>query len=162
MNEIFWIDAEPRVPLAVVLCPGGEGRLRDELVRMKQGGIETIVSLLEKDEAAWLGLAEEGPMTVRLGMQFLSHPIPDVHVPQDTAAFRAFVAGLADRLRAGEHIGVHCRGSIGRATVTAACTLIHLGFAPPNALAAVEAARGCPVPGTLQQERWIHEYRAMP
>jgi protein-tyrosine phosphatase len=162
MSGIFWIEAEPRPPLAVVLCPRGEGRLGDEMAQLRQGGIETVVSLLEKDEAAWLGLAEEGPLAAQLGMQFLSHPIPDVNVPQNTAAFRAFVTGLADRLRAGEHIGVHCRGSIGRATVTAACTLIHLGFPPRDALAAVEAARGCPVPDTIQQRRWILNYEVTP
>jgi len=162
VNEIFWIDVEPRVPLAVVLCPRGGGSLKDNLAALKQGGIETVVSLLEKDEAAWLGIAEEGPTAAQLGLRFLSHPIPDANVPQNRASFRAFVAGLAERLRAGERIGVHCRGSIGRSTVTAACTLIHLGLAPRNALAAVEAARGCAVPDTLEQQRWILQYKAKP
>ena len=162
MNEIFWIDVEPRVSLAVVLCPRGDDALQENLAVLKQGGIETVVSLLEKDETSWLGLAEEGPLAVRLGMQFLSHPISDANVPHHLAAFRAFVSGLADRLRAGERIGVHCRGSIGRSTVTAACTLIHLGLAPANALAAVQAARGCQVPDTPEQRRWILEYKVKP
>ncbi len=162
MSNIFWIEVEPKVPLAVVLCPRGDESLRDEIAELKQGGIETLVSLLEKDEAAWLGLAEEGPLAGEVGIEFLSYPIPDVNVPLKPAAFRVFVADLAKRLGAGEHIGVHCRGSIGRATVTAACTLIHLGFAPRNALAAVEAARGCPVPDTREQERWILDYKATP
>jgi protein-tyrosine phosphatase len=69
---------------------------------------------------------------------------------------------LASRLRAGEHIGVHCRGSVGRATVTAACTLVELGWAPNAALAAIEAARGCPIPDTDEQEFWILNYRKKP
>ena len=98
----------------------------------------------------------------RLGMRFLSYPIPDVHVPVDTRSFRVFAAGLADRLRAGERIGVHCRGSIGRSTVTAACTLIHLDWNATDALTAIQAARGCVVPDTEEQLHWILNYKAQP
>jgi protein-tyrosine phosphatase len=109
-----------------------------------------------------LDLDQEGPLAEQFGMQFLSFPIPDTKVPQDPAAFDRFVADLANRLRAGEHLGVHCRGSVGRATVTAACTLIHLGWEPSAALNAVEAARGLAVPDTREQEAWILAYKAKP
>jgi protein-tyrosine phosphatase len=95
-------------------------------------------------------------------MQFISHPIPDANVPLDPVEFRVFVADLASRLQAGERIGVHCRGSIGRSTIAAACALIHLGWPARNALAVIEAARGCPVPNTLPQERWILQYKVVP
>jgi protein-tyrosine phosphatase len=160
MSDVFWIKGNPPASLAILLCPLGPSELTGELLRVQEERVETLVSLLEPKEAARLGLAEEGPQAIRLGMKFLSFPIRDGHVPHDSAAFRSFVAGLADRLRAGERIGVHCRGSIGRATVTAACTLIHLGWAPDAALAAVEAARGCPVPDTQEQEDWIRYYKA--
>jgi protein-tyrosine phosphatase len=161
-TNIFWIEGEPRFPLAIVLCPRGDNMLYQEIARLKDGGIQTLVSLLEKDEAAWLGLADEGPVAAQLGLNFLSHPIPDVNVPMDTAAFIVFITGLAERLRTGEHVGIHCRGSIGRSTITAACALIHLGWPARQALAVIEAARGCPVPNTLQQESWILQYRALP
>jgi len=162
LSKIFWIECEPKLPLALVLCPRGDHLLRDELAQLKQGGIQTLVSLLEKDEAAWLGLKDEGSMATEAGMQFLSHPFPDANVPPDSIGFRVFAAGLAGRLSAGEHIGIHCRGSIGRSTITAACTLIHLGWTPRKALAVIEAARGCPVPNTVQQEHWILKYRVRP
>jgi protein-tyrosine phosphatase len=162
VSEIFWIEGQQQAPLAIVLCPRGDERLEDELTGLKQGGIETLVSLLEEDEAVWLGLAEERRLALQLGLKFLSHPIPDANVPMPPGAFRAFVTALADRVLAGERIGIHCRGSIGRSTVTAACTLIHLGWAPDVALAAVERARGCPVPDTPQQEQWILTYKAKP
>ena len=162
MNDIFWIEGNPPTSLAIVLCPLEGDGLEDELFEMKCDGIETLVSLLEQDEADMLGLGEEGHLAEKIGLRFLSHPIPDVHVPANTADFQAFVADLADRLRAGEHIGVHCRGSIGRATVTAACTLIQLGWIPKDALAAIEAARGLSVPDTREQEDWILRYKAKP
>jgi protein-tyrosine phosphatase len=92
-------------------------------------------------------------------LQFVSFPIPDVHVPLNLDAFRKFVAGLAGSLGAGVRIGVHCRESIGRATVTAACTLIHLGWEPKAALDAIAMARGLAVPDTQEQEDWILSYK---
>jgi protein-tyrosine phosphatase len=160
MTGIFWIEGNPPAPLAIVLCPLGGDGLQDELLEMRRGGIETLVSLLEKDEAIMLRVDREGPIAEKIGLQFLSHPIPDTRTPQDTSAFRDFVADLANRLRAGEHIGVHCRGSIGRATVIAACTLIQLGWAPQAALTAIQAARGLTVPDTQEQEDWILRYKA--
>jgi hypothetical protein len=44
--------------------------------------------------------------------------------------------------------------------VTAACTLIELGWTAKDALAAIEAARGCVVPDTQEQEDWILRYKA--
>lgn len=160
MDSVLWIEANPPVGLAIVLRPRGDEWLKDELDLIKRAGVETLVSLLEPNEAHWLGLAKEGPLAEETGMRFLSYPILDVHVPDDEGTFRAFVEGLADRLRSGERIGVHCRGSIGRSTVTAACTLIHLGWTAKAALAAIEAARGCAVPDTEEQRRWIMSYKA--
>jgi protein-tyrosine phosphatase len=160
MAAIFWIESDLPVPLAIVLCPSGGRALRDELLALKRGGIQTLVSLLQEEEAEWLDLAEEPHLARQIGLQFLSYPIPDTHIPHNRTGFQKFVIGLANRLRAGERIGVHCRGSIGRATVTAACTLIHLGWSPGAALEAIEAARGCPVPDTREQEGWILSYKA--
>ena len=161
MSEILWIGTRPKVPLAVVLCPRSDN-LMQALVEWKEGGIETVVSLLEKDEAVWLGIGNEGSTAKELGLNFLSFPIPDANTPLNPAAFRAFVAGLADRLVAGERICVHCRGSIGRSTVTKACTLIQLGYTPDTTLATIEAARGTTAHDTKTQQRRILNYRPLP
>jgi protein-tyrosine phosphatase len=160
MRDIFWIGGNPPAALAIVLCPPGGRGLRDELLTMKIRGIEILVSLLEPEEALLLGLLEEGRFAEQIGLQFLSYPIPDTHLPQDRASFRTFAGRLADRLRAGEAVGIHCRGSIGRSAVTAACALIHLGWTPEAALAAITAARGLTVPDTQEQEDWILHYKA--
>lgn len=162
MSQVFWIKGSPPAPLAILLRPRGEDLLAGELLLIKQAGIQTLVSLLENWEADFLGLGDEGSLAGRIGLQFLSYPIPDAHIPSDMASFRAFAADLAGRLRAGEHIGVHCRGSIGRSTVAAACALIHLGWEPETALVAVEEARGCPVPDTGEQADWILRYKPLP
>jgi protein-tyrosine phosphatase len=160
MMDIFWIAGDPAPGLAIVTRPRPTDWLPDEVRQLKLAGIDTLVSLLEWREAEWLGLEHEAREAANAGIAFLNFPIPDTTVPLNVARFRAFVADLATRLRSGERIGVHCRGSIGRATVTAACTLIHLGWKPAQALAAVEATRGCPVPDTEEQRRWILAYEA--
>jgi protein-tyrosine phosphatase len=159
---IFWIDGNPAPGLASVACPHGDAELKGELQRLKRSRIDTLVSLLEQREAEWLGLGREREYAEKAGLEFLSYPIPDTTVPSNVSTFRAFVANLADRLRQGQHVGVHCRGSIGRATVTAACTLIHLGWEPQAALTAIEQARGLGVPDTDQQREWILAYEVKP
>ena len=148
--------------LAIVLCPRGGKAQATSCCRhqAKRSEDSRFDAGTERGHLAWLG--EEGPLAEEAGMHFLSYPILDVHVPANVPTFRAFVAGLADRLRAGERIGVHCRGSIGRSTVTAACTLIHLGWKAKEALRAIQDARGCMVPDTEEQLRWILNYKAQP
>lgn len=162
MSDIHWIEGNPAPGLAIVIRPQGHDQLEDELRRIRDGGIDTIVSLLEPFEADFLGLAEEEAAAGRVGLKFLSYPIRDGNVPRDVARFRSFVDGVANRLAAGERIGVHCRGSIGRATITAACALIHRGWKARDALEAIAEARGYAVPDTLDQEDWILIYKARP
>jgi protein-tyrosine phosphatase len=160
VRDIYWVGGNENIGLAIVLRPRGDRWLEADMRGLKAGGIQTLVSLLEPDEARWLGLEDEAAAAERAGITFLSFPIPDAHVPMDEKGFRAFVADLAGRIAGGEHIGVHCQGSIGRATVTAASTLVHLGWKPADALEAIETARGVPVPDTEEQFHWILAYEA--
>lgn len=162
MNDILWINSNPPVRLAIVLRPRGGEWLRDEMQRIKQAGVQTLVSMLEPQEAEFLGLADEGRIAEEICLPFLNYPIPDTKVPHDVPHFRAFVSGLADRLRSGESVGVHCRGCIGRATIVAACILMHIGLKPMDAVVAVEAARGCTVPDNSEQLEWILRYKVHP
>src|SRR5215469_814139 len=95
VSEIFWIEGNPSPGLAIVARPQGDDWLEDELRGIKQGGIDTVVSLLEPHEAEFLGLAEEQAAAEQAGLQFLSYPIPDGRVPSSTPGFRAFVRGIA-------------------------------------------------------------------
>ena len=160
VQDVFWIGGDNAPSLAIVLRPRGEDWLEDEMRRLKRNGIDTIVSMIEPQEAELLGLAEEAEKAHGAGLQFLSFPIPDRNLPVNTAEFREFVSNLAERLNSGERVGIHCRASIGRATIASACTLIHLGWSPKAALMAIEKARGVPVPDTFEQTAWILRYEA--
>jgi protein-tyrosine phosphatase len=165
VNDIFWITVDTNIlgaRLAIVLRPRGNDWLQDELLRMKNAGIRTVVSMLEPWEADYLGLADEQKVAEQIGLNFLSYPIPDRATPADKSTFRRFINGLVSRIRNGDAVGVHCRGCIGRSTIAIACTLIHLGWKPQTALNAIESARGCSVPDTEEQREWILRYEARP
>ena len=93
MDNVLWIEGSEPVGLAIVLRPRGEKELKEDLADIKRSGVKTLVSMLEPNEARWLGLADEGPLAEEAGMHFLSYPILDVHVPADVTTFREFVAG---------------------------------------------------------------------
>src|SRR5580692_10087288 len=66
VDSVFWIEGSPPAPLAIVLCPYGGSILKDELGEIARSGVQTLVSLLEPDEADWLGLAEERAVAEQL------------------------------------------------------------------------------------------------
>jgi len=155
MKNICWIRYTEPPCLAVVALPSGDEWLEQDLANLKLGGIDVLVSLLMPDEAADLGLEAEAALARRAGMEFISYPIPDRTTPVDSVGFGLLISQLAEAVRAGKHVGAHCRGCIGRATVTTASVLIQLGTKPADALTLIEEARGCFVPDTLEQLKWI-------
>lgn len=155
MKDIYWIqhDEEPR--LAIVARPRGGDWLKEDLSKLKQGGIEVLVSLLTPEETVDLCLTAEGKLANRAGIEFISYPIPDRTTPTNEESFRNLIARLAAAVGIGKRVGAHCRGCIGRATVTTAAVLIQLGVSPAEALAMIEETRGCSVPDTIEQLNWI-------
>ena len=152
MKDVYWIE---RNGLAIVMRPRADKQLEDDLSRLKNAGIQTLVSTVEDWEARELGLANERAIAERLGLQFISYPMLDRSTPSNREDFTRFVKSLATRLEAGEKIGVHCRGCIGRSTVVTACTLITMGWSAKDALHAIAVAREFPVPDTDEQRAWI-------
>jgi protein-tyrosine phosphatase len=157
VKTVCWIT---RTGLGIASRPRGEDWLEDDMLRLKNEGIQTLVSTIEEWEARVLGLAEEDAIAERLGLHFISYPMLDRSVPPDQQQFRKFVTSLARRLETGEKIGVHCRGCIGRSTLVTACTLIVMGWSASDALSAIEIAREFPVPDTDEQRAWILAFGA--
>lgn len=158
MTGVYWIRHDNHPRLAIVARPQGEEWLYDELLAMKYSGIDILVSLLEPDEALDLGLAKEHEFAQYAGMEFVSFPIPDGATPENMQNFCRLISRLAESIRSGKHIAAHCRGSIGRSTVIAASVLIELGWNAADALRLIEQARGCSVPDTEMQRRWILQF----
>jgi len=162
MKDIYWIPYDEPPRLAIVARPRGDEWLEADLLGLKHGGIDILVSLLMPDEVASLGLAAEGSTAQGLGLEFILHPIPDRTTPAHEKSFRYLIARLVEATETGKRVGAHCRGCIGRATVTTAAVLIQLGVQPAEALAMIEEARGCPVPDTIEQLDWILSFEPRP
>jgi protein-tyrosine phosphatase len=162
MKAIYWIPHDTPPRLAIVARPRGNEWLENDLAKLKRDGIEVLLSLLEPDEARDLGLQHERDFAESIGIDFVSYPIPDRTIPVDKAGFHRLITQLAELVRTGTRVGAHCRGCIGRSTVATAAILIHLGIEPAEALALIEDSRGCAVPDTPEQLKWILSFKPEP
>jgi protein-tyrosine phosphatase len=68
------------------------------------------------------------------------------------------VTKLAEQLANGQNVAVHCRQVIGRAALVAISLLTVSGMEPAAAIERVGKARGCSVPETPEQRRWITDF----
>lgn len=104
-----------------------------------ESGWSMVVCLTERHE-----LADRYPDYVnwldRAGDRAIWWPIPDMHAPPPERML-PFVDDLADRLRNGGSMLVHCGAGIGRAGTTAVCVLIRLGLEPGAAERTVAESR---------------------
>jgi protein-tyrosine phosphatase len=138
--------------------PRGGDWLEEEIQAWRRSGIDVIVSLLTPDECADLDLVEEENLCRAHGIEFVSYSIMDLSVPASMEAFSDLVAALAGQLANGKNIAVHCRQGIGRAGLIAICLLLLSGVEQGAAIASVSSARGCAVPETPEQRRWIADF----
>jgi protein-tyrosine phosphatase len=98
-------------------------------------------------------------MAREAGLHFERFPIPDRGVPASVAHSRALWVNLADRLRAGHSVGIHCRAGIGRSSLMAAGVLLEIGVSEDHAWAVIASARGLAVPDTEAQRAWVSQLR---
>jgi protein-tyrosine phosphatase len=155
---VYWVSEIPDVHFALMPRPRGGEWLTEEISGWHGAGLRTVVSLLEWDEAIELGLGDEEALCHSAGLNFISFPIPDRGVPGAGGNFAELVNSLAERLRAGDSVSVHCRAGIGRSGLVGACVLGLLGVAPDSAFAMLSRARGVAVPDTVAQAEWVREF----
>ena len=158
--ELYVIALDGLGTLSVMARPRGGDWLRDEIQAWRDAGVDVIVSLLTPAEQLELELAEEATLCEQQGLIFFSCPIPDRGVPRHVSEVESFIEALAQYLTQGKHVAVHCRMGIGRSAMMAAATLVALGETAERALAMVQAARGCQVPDTLEQQQWVEQFAA--
>ena len=116
-----------------------------------------VVSLLEDDEAAQLGLTDERQAAECQSVRFISFPIPDCGVPASTEGAIEAIGRIAAELKAGNNVAVHCRQGVGRSGLITAALLVNSGLHAEQAIEIVSSARGTSVPETVEQRRWIEE-----
>jgi protein-tyrosine phosphatase len=157
-TELFWIDGPWPGRLAIMPRPCGGDWLEQEIQAWHRSGVNGVVSLLTRDEEAEFDLVAERDLCRASGIEFWSFPIIDRAIPASMEAFSDFVTALARQLANGKNLAVHCRQGIGRAGLVAICLLILSGMEREAAIARVSSTRGCPVPETPDQRRWIEAF----
>jgi protein-tyrosine phosphatase len=153
-SDIYEIPTGGPGRVATMARPYGDAWLPDDMAQLAAQGVTDLVSHLTPDEAFTLGLEAEAAACAAAGIRFHAHPIEDRGIPEQPE-FDFFIEGLAAVLRRGGFVVAHCRGGIGRSSVTAAALLVRLGMAPGAALKAIALARGFPIPDTMDQYDFV-------
>lgn len=136
--------------------PDNDLRLRRYLFETAEKGVTQLVILTEDHEIldlapAYARLLSSGGLTFSV----MRLPIRDYGVPESVTAFRVAALKIAEALRRGESIVMHCRGGIGRTGLMAEAVLIELGVPPGEAAGPVAAAgSGCE---TVEQVAFLRE-----
>lgn len=141
--------------VSIVPRPRGGGLLAEDVLALREAGVDLLISALAPLEADQLGLAGEGAAAAAAGLGFRSLPITDMGVPADMSAFLGALGEIANRVRDGEHVAVHCYASRGRSGIISSLLLTLCGWDVGEALDTLSAVRGYRVPETAEQRAWV-------
>jgi len=156
--RVFRIPIGGPGSLFISVRPRGADWLADEIAALAGQGIGVLVSLLEGEEQAELGLEHEGATCASHHIEFVAMPVPDLGAPIETRAFVQNVHRLTQLLREGVSIAVHCRQSVGRSGLLAVSIAVASGMSLESALEVVSLARGVRVPETDKQTDWLRSH----
>ncbi len=156
--SVFWIDASDVGRLAVVSRPDPVYGLPQQMQALREAGIDTLVSMLDPDEAAQVGLAGEAAAAAAASLEFHNVPTGDFGVPSSFEGTEIVVARVIEDLKSDRGVGVHCYAGRGRSPMFAAAVLTYAGWEPDAAIDAVSTARGRRTPETDAQRRWIVDF----
>lgn len=152
---LYWVEGPWKGRLAIAPRPRGGDWLADEAKSWKELGIGVVVSLLTPSEVSAFNLAAEETECREQGISYLSFPISDRGVPSSFADALNLMRSLEKKLAEGKNVAVHCRQGLGRSSIIVASLLVLGGLAPGQAIQRVSSARGCPVPETAEQSKWV-------
>jgi len=114
--------------------PDSEPRLERFLADTASVGVEHVVILTEDHEIRDLAPAYDRVLSSpELPFSLTRLPIRDYGVPQGADRFRQTAGAIADTLRRGGCVAMHCRAGIGRTGLMAQAVLIELGVPPGQA-----------------------------
>ncbi len=162
----YWIDtgdlaktaSGALLRMAVVPCPAGGKQLAMEVRRLREQGIDTLVSLLSAEEVRVLRLEAEERVCREAGVDYRWFPVTDHSIPESMEEFRVLVEQLQRDLRSGKGVGAHCYAGIGRSCMLLACLLCLEGLSAEEAFARLSVARGLQVPDTWLQSEWVRHF----
>ena len=158
-TKIYWIEKfDNGAAVGIMPRPRGDDWLEDEIRRFELNGVNAIVSLLESQEIAELGLKNEETLCQRYGIKFINYPIPDRGLPKDQQTVNQLTDGLRNRIDQGQRIVIHCRMGIGRSSMIAAAVLIKDKMKANEIFDKISQIRELRVPDTEDQIDWLRGF----
>jgi protein-tyrosine phosphatase len=155
---VYWVEGPWPGRLAIVARPRGGDWLEDEVSGWRAAGLNLIVSTLQPEEVNTFDLAAEPALCQAQQVQFIPFGIEDRQVPASQRDTAGLARGLAGKLAESKNVAVHCRQSIGRSGLVAACVLVLGGVDVLAAFERLSKARGCTVPETAEQRAWVERF----
>ncbi|MCJ2122082.1 cyclin-dependent kinase inhibitor 3 family protein [Methylobacterium sp. J-077] len=146
--------------IGITFCPGKKGPsvfgapwdrdLSADVEAIRAWGASSVLTLLESHEFDLLAVKGLPDAVRDAGMVWHHAAIPDVSVPglAFKTAWRSIGPRIAEQLREGGAVVVHCRGGLGRAGMVAAMLLVMMGEDPRRAIERVRAVR----PGAIETQ----------
>lgn len=153
--DIYQVECIGSGFLAVMAKPIAGEWIEDEFSGIAYEGIRQIVSLLEPHESYELGLQNEEMLAIQYGMEYISFPIKDRHLPSSLKQFSELTTNLYHQIASGKNTVIHCRSGIGRSSLVAGGVLLHCGFTAKHAFEHISQKRGVQVPDTKEQTNWL-------
>lgn len=156
--KLYWVDTPFDGRLAVSSRPGGWEELEESVAGWHKSDVGVIVSMLDRQEAEDIGLADQAEICRAAGLHYIHCPVPDHGTPEDEDAWLAAVDEALGHLNQGKRVAAHCFAGIGRSPMFVACVLVRHGVAADVAWNRLIAARGLRLPDTLAQQRWVSTF----
>ena len=153
--RIYWLNEFAKGNLGMMARPRGNDWLEDEIIKLKQFGVTTIVSLLESDEILELEIEKEKEFCEKWKLDFINYPIGDRTIPKNESTFIELILKIDRELKKNQKIVIHCRMGIGRTSIVAAGILIKNGTPAELVFDNLTEKRTLSVPDTEQQKQWI-------
>ena len=144
--------------IGITSCPGMKDEyscfdhygdsMADDLQAIRNWGATALITLLDESELHVLGVKDLPRKAMAFNLLWIHLPIRNLSIPDEKFDIQWACAGprLAQWLREGQRIVIHCKEGIGRAGLVAARLMIELGTPPEQTINSVQKAR----PGSLQ------------
>ncbi|KAJ3372016.1 hypothetical protein GGF31_002278 [Allomyces arbusculus] len=153
--------------LAIASCPGKQdvGLTRDlevDMTRMAMMGIRALVCCLYDDELDHLGVpwSKYSAMARKLNLDVIRTPMVDGCAPAHGRDLEPALESMHQHLTSGNHVLVHCRAGIGRASLVTCAYLMRYGWSANDdrAIQTVRRRRSPRAVETDVQEEFLLEY----
>ena len=114
-------------------------------LQAQRAGLRLVVCLTPRPELAELSPEYHAALARgRLPFRWMHVPMRNFGLPEDPAAFRRDIGSIADNVRSGDAVLLHCAAGLGRTGSAAACLLKALGVAADESLQRVRDAGSNP------------------